>query len=135
MDMGRSAYRTKAENPVSILNRDFYHSDDHTNRGADQGNTSGKRILIVDDNDLSLMLLNDLLEVHGYEILKTGQGLEAIKLAQDNKPDLILMDIQLPDLSGLDVTRLLKQYDQTKCIPVIAEVKSGPCWINGLRLR
>jgi two-component system cell cycle response regulator DivK len=66
------------------------------------------------------MLLNDLLEVHGYEILKTGQGLEAIKLAQDNKPDLILMDIQLPDLSGLDVTRLLKQDDQTKCIPIIA---------------
>jgi two-component system, cell cycle response regulator DivK len=45
---------------------------------------------------------------------------EAIKLTQDNKPDLILMDIQLPDLSGLDVTRLLKQDDQTKCIPVIA---------------
>jgi len=80
----------------------------------------GKRILIVEDNDLSLVLLNDLLEVHGYEILKTGQGLDAIKLAQDNKPDLILMDIQLPDLSGLDVTRLLKQDDQTKCIPVIA---------------
>jgi CheY-like chemotaxis protein len=66
------------------------------------------------------MLLNDLLEAHGYEILKTGHGLEAIKLAQDNKPDLILMDIQLPDLSGFDVTRLLKQDDQTKCIPVIA---------------
>jgi two-component system cell cycle response regulator DivK len=109
-----------AKNPVSILNGDFYHSDDHTNRGADQVNTNGKRILIVEDNDLSLMLLNDLLEVHGYEILKTGQGLEAIKLAQDNKPDLILMDIQLPDLSGLDVTRLLKQDDQTKCIPIIA---------------
>jgi hypothetical protein len=45
--MGRSAYRTKAENPVSILNRDFYHSDGHTNNGADQGNTNGKRILIV----------------------------------------------------------------------------------------
>jgi hypothetical protein len=45
--MGRSAYRTKAENPVSILNRDFYHSDGHTNSGADQGNTNGKRILIV----------------------------------------------------------------------------------------
>jgi len=96
------------------------HSDDHTNRGADQGNMKGKRILIVEDNDLSLVLLNDLLEVHGYEILKTGQGLEAIKLAQDNKPDLILMDIQLPDLSGLDVARLLKRDNQTKCIPIIA---------------
>ena len=118
--MGRSAYRTEEENPVSILSRDFYHSDDPTNRGANQGETNRKRILIVEDHDLSVMLLNDFLEVHGYEILKTGQGLEAIKLAQDAKPDLILMDIQLPDLSGLDVTRLLKQDDQTKCIPVIA---------------
>src|SRR5882762_10622914 len=66
------------------------------------------------------MLLSDFLEVHGYEILKTGHGLEAIKLTRDNKPDLILMDIQLPDLSGLDVTRILKQDDQTKCIPIIA---------------
>ena len=67
-----------------------------------------------------MRLLNDLFEFHGYEILKTGHGLEAIKLARDNKPDLILMDIQLPDLSGLDVTHLLKQDDQTKCIPIIA---------------
>jgi two-component system cell cycle response regulator DivK len=64
--------------------------------------------------------LNDFLEFHGYETLKTGHGREAIKLTRDNKPDLILMDIQLPDLSGLDVTRLLKLDDQTKCIPVIA---------------
>jgi two-component system cell cycle response regulator DivK len=120
MDMGRSAYRTKEENPVSILKRDFYHSDGPTNRGANQGNTNRNRILIVEDHDLSVMLLNDFLEVHGYEILKTGHGLEAIKLARDNKPDLILMDIQLPDLSGLDVTRVLKQDDQTKYIPVIA---------------
>jgi len=120
MDMGRSAYRTKEENPVSILNRDFYHSDGPTNRGANQGNPNRKRILIVEDHDLSVMLLGDFLEVHGYEILKTGHGLEAIKLARDNKPDLILMDIQLPDLSGLDVTRVLKQDDQTKYIPVIA---------------
>ncbi len=118
--MGRSAYRTKEENPVSILNRDFYHSDGPTNRGANQGNPNRKRILIVEDHDLSVMLLSDFLEVHGYEILKTGHGLEAIKLARDNKPDLILMDIRLPDLSGLDVTRVLKQDDQTKYIPVIA---------------
>src|SRR5712675_1905143 len=120
MDMGRSAYRIKEENPVSILNRDFYHSDGPTNRGANQGEINRKRILIVEDHDLSIMLLSDFLEVHGYEILKTGHGLEAIKLARDDKPDLILMDIQLPDLSGFDVTRLLKQDDRTKCIPVIA---------------
>jgi two-component system, cell cycle response regulator DivK len=52
--------------------------------------------------------------------LKTEYGQEAVKLARNNSPDLILMDIKLPDLSGLDVTRLLKQDDQTKCIPIIA---------------
>ncbi len=118
--MGRSTYQAEAENPVSIRNRDCYHSDDPTNTGAHRGNTKRKRILIVEDNDLNLMLLNDLLVIHGYETLETGHGLEAIKLTQDNKPDLILMDIQLPDLSGLDVTRILKQDDQTKCIPIIA---------------
>jgi len=118
--MGRSASRAEVGNPVSILNRDCYYSDDPTNTGADRDNTNRKRILIVEDNDLNSMLLNDFLEFHGYETLKTGHGREAIKLTQDNKPDLILMDIQLPDLSGLDVTRLLKQDDQTKCIPVIA---------------
>src|SRR5260370_19337387 len=111
--MKRSAYRTKEENPVSILNRDFYHSDGPTNRGGNQSNPNRKRILIVEDHDLSIMLLTDFLEVHGYEILKTGHGLEAIKLAHDNKPDLILIDIRLPDLSGLDVTPLLKQSDHT----------------------
>jgi two-component system cell cycle response regulator DivK len=76
--------------------------------------------LIVEDNDLSLMLLNDLLKVQGYEIFKTSEGLEAINLARDKQPDLILMDIKLPDICGLDVTRRLKQNDLTKSIPIIA---------------
>src|SRR5713226_2615573 len=120
MDMGRSTFRAEAENQVSILNRDRYHSDNPTNTGAHRENTNRKRILIVEDNDLSSMLLNDFLVIHGYETLEARHGLEAIKLTQDNKPDLILMDIRLPDLSGLDVTRVLKQDDQTKYIPVIA---------------
>jgi two-component system, cell cycle response regulator DivK len=81
---------------------------------------SAKRILIVEDNQLSLRLLNDFLKVKGYEILKTSEGWEAINLARDKQPDLILMDIRLPDISGFDVTRLLKQDDQTKSIPIIA---------------
>jgi two-component system, cell cycle response regulator DivK len=67
-----------------------------------------------------LLLLNDVLAACGYEILKTTKGLEAISLARANRPDLILMDIRLPDVSGLDVTRLLKRDHQTKCIPIIA---------------
>ena len=81
---------------------------------------SVKRILIVEDHDLSLMLLNDLLKVQGYEIFKTSEGLEAINLARDKQPDLILMDIKLPDICGLDVTRRLKQDALTKSIPIIA---------------
>jgi two-component system, cell cycle response regulator DivK len=79
-----------------------------------------KRILIVEDNYPCLTLLNDVLEAHGCEILETTKGLEAINLARDYRPDLILMDIRLPDISGLEVTRLLKQDDQTKSIPIIA---------------
>jgi two-component system, cell cycle response regulator DivK len=81
---------------------------------------SVKRILIVEDNHLSLTLLNDFLKVKGYETLKTSEGREAIDLAREKQPDLILMDIRLPDISGFDVTRLLKQDDQTKSIPIIA---------------
>src|SRR5260370_12053524 len=66
------------------------------------------------------MLLNALLKVQGYEIFKTSEGLEAINLARDKQPDLILMDIKLPDICGLDVTRRLKQNDLTKSIPIIA---------------
>src|SRR5271168_1781950 len=80
---------------------------------------SVKRILIVEDNEPSLTLLNDFLKVKGYEILKTSEGWEAINLARDKQPDLILMDIRLPDISGFEVTRLLKPDDQTKSIPII----------------
>ena len=64
--------------------------------------------------------MRQLLEVHGYEILETSGGLEAIDIARNEQPDLILMDIRLPDICGLEVTRLLKQDEQTKAIPIIA---------------
>jgi two-component system cell cycle response regulator DivK len=110
--------------PVSFIftfdHRNFYDPDAVENGAAEEANRVLKRILIVEDNELHFRLLNDLLEVHGYKILKTEYGREAVKLARNNSPDLILMDIKLPDLSGLDVTRLLKQDDQTKRIPIIA---------------
>jgi two-component system, cell cycle response regulator DivK len=79
-----------------------------------------KRILVVEDNPLNLKLLIDLLDAHGYETLATGDGLEAIHLARESHPDLILMDLQLPDVSGLEVTRWLKEDERTKKIPIIA---------------
>jgi CheY-like chemotaxis protein len=68
-----------------------------------------KRILIVEDNEFDLKLLTDILVVHGYETLQIGYGWEAFNLAWANFPDLILMDIQLYDISGLEITRRLSQ--------------------------
>src|SRR3954467_13121404 len=79
-----------------------------------------KKILIVEDNDLNLKLFRDLLHAHGYEIAETKEGLEAVALARQVKPDLILMDIQLPEISGLDVTRRIKADPELASIPIIA---------------
>jgi two-component system cell cycle response regulator DivK len=85
-----------------------------------QRNADRNRIMVVEDDHRNMRLMHDLLNVHGYEILQASDGLEAISLARDGGPDLILMDIRLPRLSGLDATLRLKQDDQTKAIPIIA---------------
>ena len=79
-----------------------------------------KRVMIVEDNELNMKLFNDLLEAHGYETIQTSNGLEALELARRHRPDLILMDIQLPEVSGLEVTKWLKEDDELSRIPVIA---------------
>ena len=79
-----------------------------------------KTILIVEDNELNMKLFHDLLEAHGYNTLQTRSGIEAIALARQHHPDLILMDIQLPEVSGLDVIKWLKEDDGTRAIPVVA---------------
>jgi two-component system cell cycle response regulator DivK len=79
-----------------------------------------KSILIVEDNELNMKLFNDLLEAHGYKTLQTRSGVEAVKLARLHKPDLILMDIQLPEVSGLQVTQWIKDEEDLRHIPVIA---------------
>jgi two-component system cell cycle response regulator DivK len=103
--MTRSEYRNVAET---------------TKIPAHQQNPRVSRILVVEDHHLGLTLLKQLLTAHGCQILETAKGLEAIDLARDEQPDLILMDIRLPDINGFEVTRLLKQNDQTKTIPIIA---------------
>ena len=79
-----------------------------------------KTILIVEDNELNMKLFHDLLESQGYDILQTRDGIEALKIARDEKPDLILMDIQLPEVSGLEVTKWIKEDDSIRSIPIIA---------------
>lgn len=79
-----------------------------------------KTVLIVEDNELNMKLFRDLLEAHGYRTLQTRNGIEALSLAREHQPDLILMDIQLPEVSGLDVTKWLKEDEALRHIPVIA---------------
>jgi len=80
----------------------------------------GKTVLVVEDNELNMKLFHDLLEAHGYRILQTKDGMEALQLAREHRPDLILMDIQLPEVSGLEVTRWIKEDADLRAIPVIA---------------
>ena len=81
---------------------------------------SKKRILIVEDNDLNLKLFRDLLSANGYETIETKEGREAISLTRSLRPDLILMDIQLPEISGLEVTERIKADKDIRHIPIIA---------------
>ncbi len=83
-------------------------------------NGSKKTVLVVEDNELNMKLFHDLLEAHGYNILQTKDGMEALRLAREHFPDLILMDIQLPEVSGLEVTKWLKEDEVLKAIPVVA---------------
>jgi two-component system cell cycle response regulator DivK len=77
-------------------------------------------VLIVEDNELNMKLFNDLLEAHGYATIQTKSGVEAVELARRHRPNLILMDIQLPEVSGLEVTQWLKDDDELRTIPIIA---------------
>jgi two-component system cell cycle response regulator DivK len=79
-----------------------------------------KTVMIVEDNELNMKLFHDLLEANGYRTIQTRNGTEALDLARNHKPDLILMDIQLPEISGLDVTRWIKEDETIRHIPIIA---------------
>ena len=86
----------------------------------DPPRSATKQILIVEDNALNLKLLHDVLEAHGYATITTGEGREAVLLAREHWPALVLMDLQLPDMSGLDAVAELKRDTRTQAIPVVA---------------
>jgi two-component system cell cycle response regulator DivK len=79
-----------------------------------------KTVLIVEDNELNMKLFRDLLEAHGYQTTGTSNGIEALYLVRKLRPDLVLMDIQLPQVSGLEVTRWIKDDPELRAIPVVA---------------
>ncbi len=84
------------------------------------GQHAARKVLVVEDNVLNMKLFNDLLEAHGYTILQTKDGREALDIARLHRPDLILMDIQLPDVSGLEITKWLKADEELRSIPIVA---------------
>ena len=79
-----------------------------------------KTVLIVEDNELNMKLFHDLLDAHGYQTLQTKDGMEALAMVRQHRPDLILMDIQLPEVSGLEVIKWIKEDDNLRSIPVVA---------------
>ncbi len=106
-------------------------------RGADP-RTAQRSVLIVEDNELNMKLFHDLLAAHGYRTIQTRNGFDALELARTHRPDLILMDIQLPEVSGLEVTKWIKEDDELRMIPIIAvtafamkgdeeRIRSGGC--------
>ena len=79
-----------------------------------------QKVLIVEDNELNMKLFHDLLEAHGIETVQTRDGRQAFSLAKAHRPDLIIMDIQLPEVSGLEITKMMKEDADLKHVPVIA---------------
>ena len=82
------------------------------------------KILIVEDNDKNLKLVRDVLQVKGYATIEAGTAEDGIALARERKPDLILMDIQLPAMSGIDAIAVLRDHPATAAIPVVAVTAS-----------
>ena len=82
-------------------------------------------ILIVEDNDKNLKLVRDVLQVKGYETIEAGNAEDGIVLARERKPDLILMDIQLPGMNGMEALKLLRADADTRDIPVMAVTASA----------
>ena len=81
-------------------------------------------VLIVEDNERNLKLVRDVLQVKGYSTIEAGTAEDGIKLASEKKPDLILMDIQLPGMNGIDALKVLRKDPATAKIPVVAVTAS-----------
>lgn len=79
-----------------------------------------KKVMIVEDNELNMKLFRDLVEASGYETIETRNGLMALELARSSMPSLILVDIQLPEVSGIDVIKQLKADEELRSIPIVA---------------
>jgi len=81
---------------------------------------AGERVLVVEDNDKNMKLFSDILEAKGYRSLQATSGEQAVELAAEHSPDLILMDVQLPGIDGVEALRRIRDNEHAAAIPVIA---------------
>jgi two-component system cell cycle response regulator DivK len=84
------------------------------------GDGAGRLILIVEDNDKNLKLARDVLQFHGFRTVEAISGEEGVTLAREHRPDLVLMDIALPGIDGVEATRQLRSDAATADIPIVA---------------
>ncbi len=82
--------------------------------------TKMKRILVVEDNETNLYLIRFILEKSGYEVIEAREGAVGVELAVKEKPDLIIMDLQLPDIDGLEATKRIRASEADTEIPIVA---------------
>jgi len=81
---------------------------------------AGEQILVVEDNAKNLKLLRDVLCHGGYDVIEAGTAADGIRLTEERRPGLVLMDIQLPDMDGLEAVKVLKRNASTASVPVVA---------------
>jgi len=79
-----------------------------------------KKVLVIEDDEKNLRLMEDLLEFNGYIVIKAMDGKQGVDSVRTEKPDLILMDIQMPVMDGMEATKILKGDEETRDIPIIA---------------
>ena len=104
--------------------REAVHDTMCRGAGRKRGGTAMSLILIVEDNEKNMKLVRDVLQAKGYATVEAGTGEDGVRLATERKPDLILMDIQLPGINGIEALRVLRASPETAAIPAVAVTAS-----------
>ena len=99
----------------------------HTRRGKPSSNRPRTdEILIVDDYEDSRQMMRKLLEMIGYSVLEADNGLDAVRITQQKRPSLVIMDLGLPLLSGMDAARMIHETPETSKIPIVVYLRTTP---------